>query len=154
MGSGEVALRDVEERDLPLFYEIQADPEGAALAAYASKDRDAHLAHWHKILADDSCAARTVTFGGEVVGSVQSWEGDGHREIGYWIGREHWGRGIATAAVARYLEIERTRPLMGWVAEHNLGSIRVLEKCGFARSVEQPEPVPDEVRFVVLELHS
>lgn len=152
MGSGEVRLRDVEEGDLLLFYEIQAEPEGAALAVYASKDRDAHRAHWEKILADDSCAARTVTFEGEVVGSVQSWDQDGHREIGYWIGKEHWGKGIATSAVARYLEIETTRPLAAWVAEHNLGSIRVLERCGFARVDEQPESEPDGVRFVVLQL--
>lgn len=154
MRSEEVELRDVEEGDLLDFYEIQAEPEGAALAAYASKDRDAHMAHWHKILADDSCAARTVTFAGEVVGSVQSWTQDGHREIGYWIGKEHWGRGIASAAVALYLEIESSRPLVAWVAEHNAGSIRVLEKCGFVRSSEQPDPDPGEVRYVVLELHS
>ncbi|MEZ5093993.1 GNAT family N-acetyltransferase [Nocardioides sp.] len=44
-----------------------------------------------------------------------------------------WGRGIASAALRAFLEIETTRPLCGRVAAHNLGSARVLERAGFVR---------------------
>ncbi|HET9672049.1 MAG TPA: GNAT family N-acetyltransferase [Actinomycetota bacterium] len=77
--------------------------------------------------------ARAIVADGEVAGNVGSWDGDGKRLLGYWVGREHWGRGIATAAVAAFLEIDRTRPIHAFVAVTNVGSIRVLEKCGFAR---------------------
>jgi RimJ/RimL family protein N-acetyltransferase len=56
---------------------------------------------------------------------------EGEREVGYWLGREYWGKGIATAALAAYLKVEQQRPLHAYVAAHNIGSRRVLEKCGF-----------------------
>jgi RimJ/RimL family protein N-acetyltransferase len=68
-----------------------------------------------------------------VVGYISSWSQEERRLIAYWIGREYWGRGIATAALAEFLGYERARPLHAFVAAHNAGSIRVLEKCGFVR---------------------
>ncbi len=111
------------------------------MAAFASRDLDAHFAHWDKILNDDNTIARTIVADGEVVGNAGSWLQDGHREIGYWIGQAHWGQGIATKAVKLFLEEVPERPLQAWVAEHNAGSIRVLEKCGF---VERERPPPDD----------
>ena len=55
----------------------------------------------------------------------------GKREVGYWIDRAFWGRGIATTALTAFLRLEQTRPLYAGVAKHNVASIRVLEKCGF-----------------------
>jgi len=53
--------------------------------------------------------------------------------IGYWIGREYCGRGIATAALAEFLGHDLARPLHAFVAVHNIASIRVVEECGFVR---------------------
>ncbi|QBF82481.1 N-acetyltransferase [Shewanella maritima] len=50
---------------------------------------------------------------------------------GYWIGREFWGKGIATRALNTFLHQHSPRPLLAWVAEHNTGSIKVLERNGF-----------------------
>lgn len=61
---------------------------------------------------------------------------EGQREIGYWIGKEYWGRGIATEALAAFLLLETRRPLLAYAARDNVASIRVLEKCGFVRSGE------------------
>ena len=124
-------LREVRESDMPFFYEIQADAEAAAMAAFTPRDRDAVEIHWHKIMADPALAARTIVVGDRVAGHVGSWEAEGHREVGYWIGREFWGRGIATAALRDFLAVVRERPLEAWVAPHNIGSARVLEKNGF-----------------------
>jgi RimJ/RimL family protein N-acetyltransferase len=67
-----------------------------------------------------------------VVGSIASFGSPGEREVTYWMAREHWGKGVATAALRQFLGLERTRPLHARAAKDNRGSIRVLEKCGFA----------------------
>ena len=127
-----VRLRAVEPDDLAVFYEHQLDEEAAAMAAFASRDREAFDAHWRRILEDERVAARTIVADDEVVGNVGAWwADDGDRLVGYWIGKEFWGRGIATAALDAFLAEELTRPLRARVSDRNAGSIRVLEKCGF-----------------------
>jgi RimJ/RimL family protein N-acetyltransferase len=64
--------------------------------------------------------------------------------VSYWIGREFWGRGVATAALAALVAEVKERPLHALVAEHNVGSIRVLEKCGFVLSPEHDPSIPGE----------
>ena len=65
------------------------------------------------------------------MGHIASFDFQGNREITYWIGREDWGRGIATRALRAFLEVETGRPLHAQAASDNAGSIRVLTKCGF-----------------------
>ena len=127
-----VSLRPVEEADLPVFFELQRDPAGIVMAGVGGRDRAAFDEHWANILADDTGRIRTIVAGGEVVGYVLSFERDGRREVGYWIGRDHWGRGVATAALMAFLGEDEARPLYAGVLPANAGSLRVLEKCGFA----------------------
>lgn len=127
----EVALREVRPDDLPLFFEYQRDPVAVAMAAFPSREREAFDAHWARILADPAVIVRTVSADGEVAGNVLSFDRAGAREVGYVLGRAHWGRGIATRALALYLEVERTRPLVARVVKHNGASLRVLAKTGF-----------------------
>jgi RimJ/RimL family protein N-acetyltransferase len=126
-----VCLREVLEEDLELFFENQLDPDALCMTGFPSRDRDAHMAHWHRILADPSVTAATVLFDGEVAGDIVSWDNDGERELGYWIGRSFWGRGIATSALKEFLEQCDGPPLRAHVTKRNAGSLRVLEKCGF-----------------------
>jgi RimJ/RimL family protein N-acetyltransferase len=124
-------LRPVLESDLPILYEQQLDPEATAMAAFPSRDKDAFMAHWAKIMANDSNILKTIVCDGHVAGHIGSWEMDGEREVGYWIGKGFWGKGIATQALAEYVRIVKIRPLFAHVAKHNVASKRVLEKCGF-----------------------
>lgn len=126
-----IQLRDVIEADLPIFYEQQLDPEATQMAGFPSRTREAFMSHWNKIVADPSIQIRTILFNGEVAGSIVCFEQLGEREVGYWLGKEYWGKGIATRALKEFLKIIGTRPLYAHVAKHNLGSKRVLEKCGF-----------------------
>ncbi len=96
-----------------------------------ARDREAHVAHWAKLLADDTIVNKTIEFDGQVVGNIGCWENEGERLVGYFIARSHWGKGIATAALRGLLSEVKERPLLAHVATHNLGSTRVLEKCGF-----------------------
>ena len=129
--NGKVRLRDVEASDLALFFEHQRDPVAVALVTFKSRDRPAFDQHWAKLLADNSCLKQTIVFDSQAVGHIGSWTSDGKREIGYWIDRTFWGRGIATEAISAFLLLEQTRPLYAEVAKHNAASIRVLQKCGF-----------------------
>lgn len=129
---GEVRLRPVREEDLPIFFEHQADPEATRMAAFPARDRPAFMAHWARIMSDPANILRTIQFDERVAGNVVSWNQAGQQEIGYWLGREFWGKGIATRALALFLEQVKIRPLYAHAVEHNFGSRRVLEKCGFA----------------------
>ncbi len=130
--SDEVRLRDVEPSDLPIFYEQQLDGDATRMAAFPARDRAAFDAHWAtNILGNPAAVIQTVLFDGQVAGNIGSWRQDGVRLVGYWIGKEHWGKGVATRALAAFLHLVTERPLHAHVAEHNAGSILVLEKCGF-----------------------
>jgi len=126
-----IGLRDVTEADLHIFFEQQLDPDATEMAAFPSRDKAAFMAHWTKIMVDYSVILKTILFEGHVAGNIVSWEQSGEREVGYWLGKEYWGKGIATQALAAFLDYVKTRPLYAHVAKHNIGSRRVLEKCGF-----------------------
>jgi len=131
-GSAETRmLREVREEDLDVLFEQQREPEGVAMAVFPAREREAFDAHWRRVLANDRNVVRVIEVDGEVAGNIGSWEQDGRRLVGYWLGREFWGRGLATAALAEFVQELEVRPLHAWVATSNVGSIRVLEKCGF-----------------------
>ncbi len=142
----EVRLRTVEDQDIDVFFDHQADPEASEMAAFPARDKDQFAGHWAKIRADGTAVQRTIVADGAVAGYIGSWEQDGQRLVGYWIGREHWGRGVATGALAQFAGQVTARPLHAHVAVHNIGSIRVLEKCGFRRDrvQEAKAPAPDD----------
>ena len=128
----DIQLRDVTESDLSIFYEQQLDPEATQMAAFPSRNKEAFMSHWKdKVLADDSGQVKTILFYGEVAGNIVCFEQLGEREVGYWLGKAFWGKGIATRALDEFLKTIETRPLYAHVAKHNIGSRRVLEKCGF-----------------------
>lgn len=133
---GNLQLRAVVDADLPVFFEYQQDADAQHMAAFIASDPadwSAFLAHWHRIMAEPTVIIRTILVDDEVAGSVLSYETDGDPEVSYWLGRVFWGRGIATTALARFLaEVNLKRPIFARVAKDNLGSRRVLEKCGFA----------------------
>ncbi len=83
------------------------------------------MAHWHKILGDETVAANTILSGDQVAGNIVSRDQEGKREVGYWIGRKYWGKGVATITVSEFLHLERVRPLYAYVATQNVGSVRV-----------------------------
>ncbi len=137
LGAGEIVLREVIPEDLPIFYAQQRDPEAARLAGFPSRDWESFSAHWARILADDSLIQRAILVGGQVAGNIGRFPQDGEQLVGYWLGREYWGRGIATAALAAFLGELPERPLTAYVARHNAASRRVLEKCGFRLVAEE-----------------
>ena len=152
--SNKIILRNVTESDLPILFEQQLDPEATAMAVFPSRDHDAFMAHWAKIMAYEKNLIKAISYDSEVAGYILSWEMEGEREVGYWLGKEYWGKGVATQALAEYVSLVKTRPLMAHVARHNIGSRRVLEKCGFKVIGEDKytNPAGAEVEEFVLKL--
>lgn len=129
-----VTLREVLESDLSTFFIQQQDPDANFMAAFTSRDpsdRAAFDAHWQKIMHDDTIINRTILYNGEIAGNIAKFIMFGQPEIGYWIGKEYWGKGIATQALKLFLEVVPNRPVYAAAAKDNLGSLRVLQKCGF-----------------------
>jgi RimJ/RimL family protein N-acetyltransferase len=148
-----VSLREVREADFPKFYEDQSDPEASAMAAFTARPKPAFMKHWAEILEDQTVSARSVIVDDSVVGHVVTWPEGEHRLLGYWVSRSQWGKGIATAALQQFLAEVPDRPLRAIVATHNLGSIRVLEKCGFTLTATRTSP-EDGVEERVMDLRA
>ena len=133
-----IRLRPVATSDLDTFFEHQRDPVARRLGALTSRERPEFDKHWAKILADPSGIIRTVECEGAITGYVCSFMRDGLREVAYWYGREHWGKGIATAALRELLAEVRERPLYACVVVDHPASRRVLEKVGFSVAEKLP----------------
>jgi RimJ/RimL family protein N-acetyltransferase len=154
-GMVSVRLRGVESRDLPTLFEFQLDPEANRLAATNPRSEDAFNAHWQKVLEDPSVSVRVILVGDLLAGSISCFESEGLDLVGYWIGREFWGQGVATRALELLLAQVLIRPLHARVAVANGASLRVLQKCGFTIVRYQKSPADDrfaECEEAVLEL--
>jgi RimJ/RimL family protein N-acetyltransferase len=101
---------------------------------------------------------------GEAAGGISAMRGEANTrftaEIGYWLGEQHWGRGIATAAVRAFcsalLEHTDLERIEAGSFAGNGASIRVLEKAGFEREgvrrrhFHKDGAFIDDVRFALL----
>ena len=90
------------------------DPDAIRMAAFTSPDPDDRTTfeqRWARLRSDGSTTPRVVEIDSRVVGHIGSFDLEGHREVTYWIGREDWGRGLATRALQEFLQLEATRPL-------------------------------------------
>jgi ribosomal-protein-alanine N-acetyltransferase len=78
---------------------------------------------------------------GRPVGGIGIIPGEGisrvSAEVGYWLGKPYWRRGIGTAALMGMTKYATERfaftRLFARVFSHNSGSIRILEKAGYVR---------------------
>jgi RimJ/RimL family protein N-acetyltransferase len=143
--AGLCVLRAWRDEDAARIPELANDPE---VARYMHE----HFPHPYTLGDARAWIARVATFDpglqfaivvdGRPAGGIgfQRREGWARRslQIGYWLGRAYWGRGIATAATRaicaygfdRFGEVVR---IDTQVFAPNVASARVLEKAGFVR---------------------
>ena len=66
-------------------------------------------------------------------------------EIGYWLGEKYWGQGIVTEAAKAITEYGfknyNLHRIYAGIFEHNIGSMRVLEKAGYTREAIHREAI-------------
>jgi len=131
-----INLRDYKIGDLKFYFEFQRDRTANYTAAFTLKNPDSWTEfrdHWDRILNDDEIIVKSITFNEKVIGNILSFVLDNEREVSYWIDKNYWGRGVATNALKTFLLEYKLRPLYARTAFDNIGSIRVLEKCGFVK---------------------
>ena len=101
---------------------------------------------------------RAIVSNGEFVGGVGITPQKGWKshiaEIGYWIGEDYWGNGIATEALKQMTELakftKKYHKLFAPVLEPNKASMRVLEKNDYTlEGVFKQEVIRDEMCFDV-----
>jgi RimJ/RimL family protein N-acetyltransferase len=138
-----IALRPVATSDLDALYRFQLDEASLAMAEFPARNWPTFQEHWNRVLADPRAVALAIEADGRLVGNIGCWTQAGHREVGYWIDRAHWGKGIATAALRELLAELSERPLYAYVAAHNVGSMRVLENCAFVAATGSDVPADD-----------
>ena len=77
-----------------------------------------------------------IDIDGEAVGGVGLVNIEGHEaEIGYWLGRTYWGKGIMSEAIKvvtkfAFSKLGRAR-VYAYIFPFNKASMRVLEKAGY-----------------------
>ena len=136
MQNRHVKLRQTEKSDLEFFFQFQLDEEAGCLAAFMPEDhtnRAAYFEKYTRFLNDPTINMQTILVGEIIAGSMAKFEMEENAEITYWLDKKFWGQGIATTALAEFLTLETTRPILGRVAFDNFGSQKVLEKCGFVK---------------------
>ena len=134
--SPKTELRKTVETDLETLFNFQLDDEYNCQAAFTAtnySDKKAYLEKWTRHLTNPSIHSQTILVNGEIAGSVAKYEMDGEPQITYGIGKQFWGKGIATQALQAFLKLEKTRPIFGRTAFDNSRSERVLQKCGFEK---------------------
>lgn len=153
-----VTLRGIALTDLDTIFEFERDPASVWMAAFTPddpNDRERFDEHWSRILAKPDVIMRAIEADGTLVGTIGSFVMDGDREVTYWIGREHWGRGYASAALAMLLDEVTERPLWARAVDDNAASRRVLEKAGFRVVDDNVDHAPGRgsaVRELILRL--
>lgn len=141
VSGGSLQLREACLQDLQAFFEFQCDPVAIRMSGFRPRSLEAFMSHWQGVLADSGVTKYTIVWEQRVAGNLVFFDMAGRRAVGYWLGRDFWGRGLATRALGKALQRESHRPLYASVAAHNTASMRVLEKCGFVLlGVAEPPP--------------
>ena len=137
-------FRDFTTEDIPAVHEFASDPEVThwstwgpnTLEQTTSFVKDAAQAHREE---GRSAFTLAAVLEGKAIGSVAIWitdPDDRNGELGYTFHRSYWGNGYATETTSQLLKFGfdtlKLERISATCHPGNIGSIRVLEKSGFA----------------------
>ena len=129
-----IKLDKTTKEDLETLFIFQTNKDGIMMAAFTSEnpsDKAAYMKKWTAIVANPKIKMQTIRLENKIVGSVIHFDIMNETNVSYWIDQQFWGKGIATEALKEFIKGSDKRPLFGMVAYDNVGSQKVLEKCGF-----------------------
>jgi len=114
-----IVLRPLADDDLDRLFVWENDDRAVKMAAFTradSSDRRSFDAHYHRIRDNPDNTVRAIDDDGVLVGTIGSFPSEVGREVTFWIDPGRWGRGLASAALRSFLDVEPTRPLFARVA--------------------------------------
>jgi RimJ/RimL family protein N-acetyltransferase len=121
--------KEIYDRTLRIPYPYtEADFQASMQIVEKTTEQLGQPAHWSIRNENDNLIGR--------VGFNNFQVGNSHRaEIGYWLAKQYWGRGIMTAVVLKACEFAFAEfglvKIVAHVFSDNEASAKVLEKCGF-----------------------
>jgi RimJ/RimL family protein N-acetyltransferase len=130
------ALRPLADDDLDRLFLWENDDRAVKMAAFTradTSDRRSFDAHYHRIRDNPDDTVLAVDDDGILVGDGRELSVRGGTRGDLLDRPGQWGRGLASAALRLFLDVESTRPLFARVAEHNAGSAKVLRRAGFVQ---------------------
>jgi ribosomal-protein-alanine N-acetyltransferase len=140
-------LRWLEHSDVPALFRVFSNAEVMTYWSRAPMveiaEAEAMLARVRSYYADRPVAAQwgvALRETDEVIGTVSLFQinvANARAELGFVLGREHWGRGYAREAVSRALDFAfgplGLARLEADVDPHNARSLKLVESLGFVR---------------------
>ncbi|HEX4780829.1 MAG TPA: GNAT family N-acetyltransferase [Usitatibacter sp.] len=144
--TGRLRVRLAEESDLPALLEVNGDAEVTRFLPYATWDSPAAAQGWFKRMADLQATGTALQFVvadkdcDKAMGTCLIFrhdEGSARAELGFVLGRKHWGGGYMTEAltalVDRAFDGMALRRLEAEANPLNIASGRLLRRLGFVR---------------------
>jgi ribosomal-protein-alanine N-acetyltransferase len=148
---GSYLLRRIELSDEAACDAYRSDPEVTRYTSIDAAREPASVAL--RLLQKEFEEKRAIRWAiapkstGEMVGDCGFFEinvAHARAEIGYVIARQHWGRGVGTAAVSAMVmwgfEALGLHRIEAIIHPDNIGSLRVAEKAGFRREGTMRQP--------------
>lgn len=135
-----IELRIFEQKDEALLVSyLNDDAQTLFLSARLPQPYTNESAHWWINTGSKIGVAYAIIYNGIFVGSISAIPGEFEKqrtaEIGYWVAKSYWGKGIASEALQKFTHLlfESTDfiRLNASVFEGNLASAKVLQKCGY-----------------------
>ena len=166
LGDG-FSIREFDRDDIPALVR-HADNEKVARSLedrfphpYTQADAETWLDH---VAAQDPSTQFAIAARAEVIGGIGFRLLEdvyrGTAELGYWLGEDYWGRGLATRAVRAFsawiFEEFPVDRIQARVFDRNPASCRVLEKAGYTReghlrhSIRKMNLLMDQVVYAIL----
>ena len=141
-----VTVRLLRETDLPALMAVNGDEIATALLPYATWRSLDDARAWHERMARLQATGLALQFvvasraSGEAIGTCLLFryeEGSERVELGYVLGRDHWGRGLMrealTALIGRAFDGMGVRRVEAEVDTRNAASAGLLRRLGFVR---------------------
>lgn len=151
-----LVLRAPDEGDIPAWFARATDVQAAALSGDPIPDSIAAGADWLERSRQRLAAGQALQWSIDRPGIAQSigtitlrtHHGDATADLGFVLGRDHWGQGLATEAAGAVLRFALgplgLRQVRAELVTRNLASLRVLEKLGFRRVETFTDPSDGE----------
>lgn len=133
-------LRKFEQKDEALLVSyLNDEAQTHFLSARLPQPYTNEAAHWWVNTGSKIGVVYAIIYNGIFVGSISAIPGEFEKqktaEIGYWVARSYWGKGIGSEALQKFTDLlfESTDfiRLNASVFEGNFGSAKVLQKCSY-----------------------